>query len=353
MQLSVLDHLPDALLGCDITQLAALLRGPTLIHLSGRDPHPLFVSVLLHGNEPTGFEAVQAILRRHAGGALPRALSLFIGNVAAAAQGVRTLPEQADYNRVWPGTAMPDCAEAALMRQVFEQMRARKPFASIDIHNTSGMNPHYACVSRLEQPYFHLARLFGRIVIYIERPFGIQSRAMADLCPAVTVECGRIGDRYARDHAFEFVEACLRLSHFPEHDIAPHDIDLLQTVAVLKVPLDVSFSFDDSPADIRFRADLDRLNFSSIEAGTLLGRADAASGARVEVLPGGDFEVLEEFLEHVDGEIRFSRAAVPAMLTRDPNAVRLDCLGYLMERIGFDGRPVVSAEGGGGKSSPA
>jgi hypothetical protein len=353
MQLTILDHLPDGLLGSDITRLAGLLKGPTLIHLPGRDPRPLFVSVLLHGNEPTGFETMQAVLRRNAGGVLPRAMSLFIGNVAAAARGVRTLPGQSDYNRVWPGTTMPDRPEAALMRQVVEQVRALKPFASIDIHNTSGMNPHYACVSRLEQPCFHLARLFSRIVIYIERPFGIQSRAMADLCPAVTVECGRIGDDYARDRALEFVEACLRLSHFPDHDISPHDIELLQTVAVLKVPADVSFSFDDSPADIRFRADIDHLNFSQVEAGTMVGWIDAPGRARVEVLPGGDFEVLEEFLEHADGELRFSRNAVPAMLTRDPNAVRLDCLGYLMERIGFDGRPIPPAGPGGGENAIA
>jgi hypothetical protein len=34
---------------------------------------------------------------------LPRSLSLFVGNTAAAEQGVRHLPEQPDYNRVWPG----------------------------------------------------------------------------------------------------------------------------------------------------------------------------------------------------------------------------------------------------------
>ncbi len=41
-----------------------------------------------------------------------------------------------------------------------------------------------------------------------------------------------------------------------------------------------------------------------------------------------------------DGEIRLSQRAIPAMLTLDPNAVRLDCLGYLMHRIGRDGRRI-------------
>ncbi len=32
------------------------------------------------------------------------------------------------------------------------------------------------------------------------------------------------------------------------------------------------------------------------------------------------------------------------MLTQDPNAIRLDCLCYLMHRIGMDGRRPVGAQ---------
>lgn len=41
--------------------------------------------------------------------------------------------------------------------------------------------------------------------------------------------------------------------------------------------------------------------------------------------------------EYGGGDIRLSQRAIPAMLTLDPNAVRLDCLGYLMHRIRRDG----------------
>ena len=61
----------------------------------------MFVSVLLHGNEDTGLAAAQEVLRRHLSRELHRSLLLFVGNVAAAAANVRTLPGQADYNRVW------------------------------------------------------------------------------------------------------------------------------------------------------------------------------------------------------------------------------------------------------------
>ncbi len=110
-----LDQLPADLLQADSRDLHLLLGGPTLIHLPGGREPPLFVSVLLHGNETVGWDAVRGLFQerilRHGELRLPRALSLFIGNVAAAAQGVRHLPDQPDYNRVWPGGELPHTPE--------------------------------------------------------------------------------------------------------------------------------------------------------------------------------------------------------------------------------------------------
>lgn len=337
LQLTTLHHVPAELLVCHARDLASLLPGPTLIHLRGRQPQPLFVSVLLHGNETTGFNALREVLRRHAHGTLPRALSILIGNVAAAAHNARTLPGQIDYNRVWPGTPMADCAEAHLMREVFDAIALRRPFASIDLHSNSGTNPYYGCVARLEPAYLHLARLFSRIVVHIGRPLGVQSIAMAALCPAVTVECGHIGSDDGLPRAVEFIEDCLHLSHFPEHPIAAHDIELLHTVAVVKVPPSVSISFDDSAADIRFRSDLDRLNFGPAAAGTVFGKTTNGS-ARLHVTPGDDTDEQALWFEYRAGELRLIRAAIPAMLTRDEQAVRADCLCYLMQPLAVRSR---------------
>jgi len=59
------EELPDGLLEIQPTQLEDLLGGPCLIHLPGRRSEPLFISVLLHGNETTGFLALQAVLKRY------------------------------------------------------------------------------------------------------------------------------------------------------------------------------------------------------------------------------------------------------------------------------------------------
>lgn len=337
MELRVQQCLPDGFLETAARDLASVMPEPTLFDLPGRAGAPLFVSVLLHGNEDTGLLAVQDVLRRHRGRDLPRPLLLFVGNVDAAAAGVRTLDRQTDFNRVWPGTLFPDAPEAHLMRQVVDYVSARAPFASIDIHNNTGFNPHYACVNRLENEFFHLARLFSRTVVYFEEPVGVQSAAMAPVCPAVTVECGKAGVGSATAHAAGFVEACLALSHLPDHPLPASDLDLLRTFAIMKVPTSFAFTFDGGEAAIRFRQDIDTLNFSELPPGTSFGRIDTAAGARLEIVPDPE-AAPGDYFDYRSGEIVLTKSAIPAMLTKDPDAVRLDCLGYLMHRIGLDGK---------------
>ena len=81
------DRMPLSLLQADAGDLHEILGGPTLFHLQGRRDPALFVSVLMHGNETTGWYAIREVLLRYVGREgllLPRSLSLFIGNTAAA-----------------------------------------------------------------------------------------------------------------------------------------------------------------------------------------------------------------------------------------------------------------------------
>ena len=329
------DALPPGLLDLPASKLGEVLPGPALIHLPGRRTSPLFVSVLLHGNEDTGWQAAQSVLKKYATTELPRALSLFIGNVDAARAGVRRLDGQPDYNRVWPGSEEAHPAELAMMQQVVDVMQARGVFASIDIHNNTGLNPHYACVNRLERHFLHLATLFSRTVVYFIRPLGVQSAAFAELCPAVTVECGKPGTPGSVDHAAAFMEACLHLSEFPEHPVAPHDIDLFHTVATVKVPDAVSFGFGAPDADIDFVPELDHFNFRELAHGDVWGRVRQGSPARLQAMDERGEDISENLFDHHENGITLRRRLMPAMLTRDERVIRQDCLCYLMERIPY------------------
>jgi hypothetical protein len=234
---------------------------------------------------------------------------------------------------VWPGSEEAHSVELAMMRQVVDEMRARGVFASIDIHNNTGLNPHYACVNRLDQDFLHLATLFSRIVVYFIRPRGVQSAAFAELCPAVTVECGKPGMPDSVEHAAAFMEAGLHLAEFPVHPVAPHDVDLFHTVATIRVPEQSSFGFNAPAADIDFVPELDHFNFRELKHGDLLGRVRRDSPARLLALDENGEDIGARLFDYRHGEITLRRPLMPAMLTRDERVIRQDCLCYLMERI--------------------
>ncbi|GMQ90364.1 MAG: hypothetical protein BMS9Abin10_0734 [Gammaproteobacteria bacterium] len=331
--LNVINTMPAGLLELDALRLYDVLPGPTLINLTGRRQGPLFVSVLLHGNEDTGWLAVRALLRKYHDRQLPRALSVFIGNVTAARYRERFLPGQPDFNRIWEGgPAIGGLPEHKMVRQVVDEMRSRAVFASVDIHNTTGINPHYASIRRTGDRFLQLATLFGRTVVYFLKPEGVQVAAFSQLCPAVTVECGQPGQSRGVEHALEYVEACLHLSEIPDHPVSPHDVDLFHSVAIVKVPANTSFGFGDDNLDIRFVDDLDTLNFRELPVETTLGWVRPGSHAGLDVHDERGENVTERFLSVENGEIRTVTPVIPAMLTLNAQAIRQDCLCYLMER---------------------
>jgi succinylglutamate desuccinylase len=172
LELQVLPSLPEGFLECGSRDLYKVLGGPTLIHLPGNQPGPpVFICTLLHGNETTGFEALQDILM-HYGGRPPRPVSIFIGNVSAARYGERFLPGQPDYNRIWTGGQSHEYQghEVMIARQVLELMKELDVCACIDIHNNTGRNPHYAIIATRETPHLALARRFSDRVVYATYP---------------------------------------------------------------------------------------------------------------------------------------------------------------------------------------
>ena len=331
--LKIRDKLVDGMLDADAMHLHELLSAPTLFHLKGRRNMPLFVSVLLHGNEDTGWLAVREILRKYQATPLPRSLSIFVGNVEAARENQRRLNGQPDYNRIWPGAAgIADLPEAQMMQQVVDEMKQHKIFASIDIHNNTGINPHYACVRRMDNRSLHLATLFSRTVVHFLKPDGVQVEAFADACPSVTLECGQPGQEHGTEHAVNYIDACMHMLELPDHPVPEHDIDVFRTVATVKVPADLSFGFGQGDADIRFVDDLDHLNFRELPAETTLGWVRPGSVVRLDVRNDVGEEVGNRYFSVDEGEIRTVLPLMPSMLTVNTEAIRQDCLCYLMER---------------------
>ena len=327
MKLQILTALPDGITALKAHELYQCLDGPTLIHLKGRCEPPLFMCALLHGNEVGGWDAARALLDRYAERELPRSLSLLIGNVEAARFRVRMLEHQPDYNRIWRGG---DTLEAKVADAVTREMRQRGVFASIDVHNNTGVNPRYAVVTQLDGPSLQLARAFSRVAVYVRQPATTQTRAFEDFCTAIAVESGRPGEQWGTDHAISLIETCLGWNALPQ--TTPDDLDLYHTVARVKVPEDVRFGFSPGNLDLRLLAEFEHLNFQELSAGTLMGRVRNGVARPLLVTDDDGRDVFDAYFELDGEELRLGKTVVPSMFTENVKIIRQDCLCYLMER---------------------
>ncbi len=327
--LKILNKLSEKILALPAHRLYEELPGPTLVHIKGKREPALFLTVLLHGNENSGWDVVKNILNKYKGEKLPRSLSIFIGNVKAARYKKRKLETQTDFNRIWSTGETP---EHLMVRSVIKTMRERKIFASIDIHNNNGLNPHYACINKLDGRFLKLAREFSRMVIYFIRPTGVQSLAFSELCPSVTLECGQPGDEYGIQLATRYVDKILHLETLKPEPGIEDKIDLYHTIGIAKIPEELDFSFNGDKADIEFVKGIETLNFEEISDNTLLGKIKDNITKPLIVINEEGEDIFDHYLSINDNNIVTKIAIVPAMLTTDKNIVRQDCLCYLMER---------------------
>lgn len=327
--LTVLDRLPQGILTLSSRELHQVLPGPTLIHMPGRIAEPLFVSVLIHGNEESGWEAIKKLLINYTGNELPRSLSLFIGNIEAARYAKRYLPGQQDYNRVWKEGNSP---EHRMMQEILREMQQRNIFMSIDVHNTSGRNPHYACINKTQPPFPALAAMFSRIVVYFRKPDTVQSMAFSEICPAVTIECGPSGETGGIEQACEYIDRCLCLESMHRIDSGPDELNVYHTVAVVKIPEDKSFGFDERDQMINLSHSFERFNFRDLPAGTVIGQVADGVDRPFDVRDESGREVSDEYFNINTHDIEVRKDVVPAMITLNREIIRQDCLCYLMER---------------------
>lgn len=320
----------------DLTQLSCrdvreVFPRPALLRLEGEHEGaaPLFVSTLLHGNETTSFSVLQHLQRRY-GDRPPRSLLIFVGNVDAAALGERRLEDQPDFNRIWAHGASEHHSMAAY---VLGEARRAGVFASIDIHNNTGDNPVYGCVNALRAPDLHLASLFGPIAVFYRNPPTTQSYAFSQICPAITVECGRSGDPEGLAAAIDLVETVMRLDSFPAAPPEPGALTLYETVGRVLVDPDCSIAFGREGADLMLRADLEHQNFKPMRAGESWG-ITAKAALPFQVLDEHDGELTDEFFQlGAQGAVLLKTDVTPAMISPDIKIIRQDCLGYVMRPI--------------------
>jgi hypothetical protein len=304
--------------------------------LQGKIERPIFISILQHGDEYTGWDALKDFLINHQHH-LPRSMSILFGNIEAAKYNLRQLDNQPDFNRSWPSHLQLDYPIAHTMREITDIMKQREPFASVDIHNNSGRNPHYSGINCLQQEFINLASLFSDTMIYFTTPVGIQSGAFAQFCPSVTVECGLSGTSDGREQTHTFLELLFdqyNLKTVP--GILAHQ-KVYKIQATVKVKAEISLSFKKDNSDFTLTNDLDILNFHPITKGEVFGEINQKlinnNTMPFQVSDENNTDKTDQYFEIIGNKICSKAAFVPAMITQNIQAIRHDCLCYIMQPI--------------------
>lgn len=336
---NLLPQLPADILDAEAHQLHQFVDDLTLVHIPGKIARPLFISILQHGNETTGWQAISYYLKQNLPN-LPRSIYLLFGNVSAAKHNIRQLENGVDFNRCWPGLRPNHHPIAVKIAEITAFIKSKKPFASVDIHNNTGRNPHYSGINAINKQHINLASLFSETIIHITSPDGIQSGAFAEFCPAITIECGMSGTADGIEQTITFLENLTRLSDLKQLPGIAERQQVMNIFAVVKVRKDISLGVKGNisePVDFEIPADLDYHNFHLLETGTVIGTiANNQVPMPLQVTDQVGHDITDKYFRIDSQQVIVETPVVPAMITLSTAAIRLDCLCYLIRPLTFN-----------------
>lgn len=323
-----LTNIPEALFDCQPADVLDILGKPTLFHFSGKKKPALFISAFIHGNEVTGFMVFQELIKRYGSNNWPRETYFLIGNVWAAKENLRRLDHQPDFNRVWRDGPL---SENKMAMDIMDVVNPDSLFAAVDIHNTTGRNPHYIISESLELKHLNLAALFGRNCLYFSEPEYTLSETFGKHCPAVTIEAGASGSAEGVAHTLDYINSVLRLDTIPEKNVSELDLVVLHSHGTVRLMDESSVGIGDEEGDICFSDDFDLLNFREFSAGTEFGQYRGEH--RLKVNNDDKADITHDVFEHRDGKIISRVGFTPVMLKTDKRALKTNCVGYVMKRM--------------------
>jgi hypothetical protein len=334
------EELKPLLEGSDGEILAAFTGKPVLIRIPAAStvgaPRARLVSCLLHGNEPSGFQAMVEILRR--GERFPFDLWVLIGNVRAATEAGlyahRHLDDQEDFNRVWDAgtsTDMRRCATAIL-----DELRAARLEAAVDVHNNSGRNPYHAILTHLTPEGRRLASMCADTVLLWRLRAHTLMEALEATCPAVSVECGPAHETAGTTYAAAMVHRFLTADGFTADGFAERPgarpQRVVETVHRVSVRPEVDFSFGldaDRGAGFIIDPGLDLYNFDVMPARRVIGRVRPGAAMPLVATDMSGHDVTDQlFCVTPDSEVILTGDVMPIMMTTTVQQARRDCLFY-------------------------
>jgi predicted deacylase len=156
------------------------------------------VVACLHGNEPSGKEAIDRTLS--ANHEFHEPVQFVVANEEAMTEDSRTV--DSDLNRAFPGNPTADTHEKRLAPEVLKQVRDTKV---LDIHATNSTKQPFAITTRFTMETVHLARATGLGILVDTTGVPDSDGGLISNCSGVSVECGHKNQPETVDTAHEVI----------------------------------------------------------------------------------------------------------------------------------------------------
>lgn len=322
MTVRVENSLDPSILDLPANELLSVLDGPTLFDLTRPGQSPMFVSVLLHGNEVSGWDAVRSLLKEQNHNGQSSSILLLIGNVLAASRGVRALDGQSDFNRIWEEE---DGNKTQWAEAVIQVVTDKKPWFALDIHNNTCPNPPHAVITDMNPATLSAARKFSETAIFAMQPLSILSRRCSQFCTAVTLEVGVPSDPLSAKRARDYLKFLSELGGVP----ATHSDDLKIYTNKIRVVIENAHELDEWQVP-NFTPSLSDWNFKTLDKGTEIARLKSGGG-RLLAQDERMNDVTRSYLEYKDDSVCLSNDVIMSMYTDNPRIALQDCVCYFLE----------------------
>ena len=325
--------------GQDVEKFLSKLGGPSAIFIKGQDTsRTRAVCTLLHGNEPSGTEAIFHFLKS---GETPRYNALFIiASVSAASTpplfSHRMLPGKRDLNRCF--RAPFEDAQGLLANAILSLVHEVKPECLIDIHNTSGSGPAFGVAITEDQDHLALTSLFTNDLIVTDLRLGALMELSERDVPTVTIECGGAKDRSSAIIAQEGLHRYLLseevlASKSSDKTHRDYPVNIYHNPIRLETKGDAEVAYENAlnpNAVITLPEQAEKFNYGMLTKDECIGTLDNQG---FEALTARDHIGQERLCEHFkerDGKLYPKYPIKVFMVTTNAMIARTDCLFYFI-----------------------
>lgn len=335
---TMLAHLDPATLTLpdSATEWIEEMASPCLVRVPGRERDRCRALVtLLHGNEPSGLEAIHQWLRDPDRPQPVTDLALIIANVDAALTPPRfehrQVPGERDLNRCFraPWQDRP----GRLARAILETLISLEPEAVLDVHNTSGSSPPFAVTTVDDSMHRSLAGLFTDHLVATDLRLGALMDCAGELFPTLTLECGGAADPQARAVASRALDCLARREKLFEAQPASGAPAIYQNPVRVELAPGRPFRYGNGPGNVlTLREDIETLNLKRVNPGEELGWCPESGPDSLVARDHRGRPVLQELLTTRGGTLTPAQPFYVFMATRREDIASGDCLFYAAVR---------------------